>query len=70
MVFKEYNVSIDFYWEPMLLESNCDHPSNHRVSERIIRARAIEKHARNWNDADVLVFNSYIWWRQLKLKVL
>lgn len=66
----EYNVSVDFYWEPMLLESNCDDPANHRVSERIMRGQSIEKHARNWNDADVLVFNSYIWWRQLKLKIL
>lgn len=67
---KDYNVSIDFYWEPMLLESNCDDPTYHRVSERIIKADGIEKHAKNWEDADVLVFNSYIWWRQLKLKVL
>lgn len=54
----------------MLLESNCDDPTYHRVSERIIKADGIEKHAKNWEDADVLVFNSYIWWRQLKLKVL
>ncbi|CAI9111032.1 OLC1v1011165C1 [Oldenlandia corymbosa var. corymbosa] len=66
----DYNVTIDFYWEPLLLESNGDDPIIHRVPVRIIRNHGIEKHARNWNDADVLVFNSYVWWRQLKIKIL
>ncbi|THF98173.1 hypothetical protein TEA_014645 [Camellia sinensis var. sinensis] len=30
----------------------------------------IENHARHWTDADILVFNSYIWWRKPKLKAL
>ncbi|XP_057472466.1 protein trichome birefringence-like 34 [Actinidia eriantha] len=66
----EYNASIDFYWAPLLVESNSDDPSNHRVSDRIVRIGAIEKHARQWGDADILVFNSYLWWRIPKLKVL
>ncbi|KAH0718314.1 hypothetical protein KY290_014907 [Solanum tuberosum] len=65
----EYNATIDFYWAPLLVESNCDDPSYHRVEERIVRIDSIEKHARIWKDADVLVFNSYLWWR-LNLKVL
>ncbi|GMP26989.1 hypothetical protein CsSME_00003187 [Camellia sinensis var. sinensis] len=67
---KEYNASIDFYWAPLLVESNSDDFINHRIPDRIVRVQAIEKHARYWTDADILVFNSYIWWRRPKLKVL
>lgn len=69
-VIKEYNASIDFYWAPLLVESNCDDPWDHRIQDRIVRVQAIEKHARHWTDADILVFNSYIWWRSLlKVKI-
>ncbi|XP_050224383.1 protein trichome birefringence-like 34 isoform X2 [Mercurialis annua] len=66
----EYNASIAFYWAPLLVESNSDDPVNHRVDERIVRVQAIEKHARHWIDSDILVFNSYLWWRRSQMKVL
>ncbi|RDX78094.1 Protein trichome birefringence-like 34 [Mucuna pruriens] len=43
---KEYNASIEHYWSPLLVESNSDDPVNHRVPERTVRVKAIEKHAR------------------------
>ncbi|KAI7997391.1 Protein trichome birefringence-like 34 [Camellia lanceoleosa] len=66
----EYNASIDFYWAPFLVESNCDDPFHHHVQYRIVRIQAIEKHARHWTDADILVFDSYIWWLEDTIKVL
>ncbi|KAL9230874.1 hypothetical protein vseg_006167 [Gypsophila vaccaria] len=66
----EYNATIEFYWAPLLVESNSDHPNNHRVPERIVRTQAIEKHARHWTDADILIFDSYLWWRRPTMKIL
>ncbi|CAA0836263.1 Protein trichome birefringence-like 34 [Striga hermonthica] len=68
---KEYNAKIDFYWAPLMVESNSDDIANHRVVDRTVKVEAIEKHGRHWADADFLVFNSYLWWRQLpKMEVL
>ena len=57
-----YDVSIDFYWEPMLVESNCDDPIHHHVMERVIKVQRIESHEIQWKDADMLIFNSFMWW--------
>ncbi|GFY82414.1 similar to TRICHOME BIREFRINGENCE-LIKE 35 [Actinidia rufa] len=68
---KDYNASIEHYWSPYLVESTSDHPVNHHFSqEQILRVHAIEKHARHWNNADILVFNSHRWWTRPKFKVL
>ncbi|BAF13615.1 xylan O-acetyltransferase 14 [Oryza sativa Japonica Group] len=66
----EYNASVDFYWSPLLVESNSDHPLRHRVADRTVRAASINKHAAHWTNADVLVFNSYLWWQRPAMKVL
>ncbi|CAA0836259.1 Protein trichome birefringence-like 34 [Striga hermonthica] len=58
----EYNASIEFYWSPLLVESNCDDIVKHRVWPRVVRIKSIEGHGRNWNDADILVFDSFMWW--------
>ncbi|KAI3805783.1 hypothetical protein L1987_21669 [Smallanthus sonchifolius] len=66
----DYNISIDFYWAPMLVESNGDSPTNHHLDSRIVGINSIEKHARHWVNSDILVFNSYHWWRSPVVKLL
>ncbi|XP_006828123.2 protein trichome birefringence-like 34 isoform X1 [Amborella trichopoda] len=72
MVFtaKEYNATVEFYWAPLLVESNSDDPVNHRLPDRIVRVESMEKHAQHWSGAEFLIFNSYLWWRRPKMKVL
>ncbi|CAH9103283.1 unnamed protein product [Cuscuta europaea] len=67
---KEYNATIDFYWSPLLVESNCDDPADHHVRDRIVRIKAIERHARYWTNADILVFNSFMWWLEPTMTLL
>lgn len=69
-VIQEYNATIEFYWSPLLVESNSDDPVYHRVDDRTVRVQGIEKHARHWTDADILVFNTYLWWRRAQMTVL
>ncbi|KAI3674820.1 hypothetical protein L2E82_51936 [Cichorium intybus] len=66
----EFNASIDFYWEPLLVESNCDDPVHHRVHDRIMKIESIERHAKQWIDADILIFDSYTWWLEPNMTLL
>lgn len=67
---QEYNATVEFLWAPLLVESNSDDPVNHRLDDRIIRPDSILEHASKWEQADILVFNTYLWWRQGPVKLL
>ncbi|KAL8224719.1 hypothetical protein R6Q57_017276 [Mikania cordata] len=66
----DYNISVDFYWAPMLVESNGDSPTNHHGNSRMVAIKEIEKHARHWVNSDILIFNSFHWWRSPELRLL
>ena len=68
---KNYDATIEFYWAPMLAESNSDDAVVHRVDDRVIRGEPMDKHSRFWQGAHILVFNSYLWWTAGdKIKIL
>ncbi|KAG9446124.1 hypothetical protein H6P81_012252 [Aristolochia fimbriata] len=59
---EEFNSSIEFYWAPFIVQSNSDHFKKHTVRKRAVKLDAISKHSHHWEDVDVLVFESYVWW--------
>ncbi|KAL3369251.1 hypothetical protein AABB24_009864, partial [Solanum stoloniferum] len=59
---KDYNATIEFYWAPFLLESNSDDAVKHRIEERVVRKGSINAHGKHWKGANIIVFNTYLWW--------
>ncbi|XP_066365333.1 probable xylan O-acetyltransferase 11 [Miscanthus floridulus] len=59
---RDYDATIEFYWAPMLAESNSDDAVVHSADDRLIRGAPMDRHCSFWKGADVLVFNSYLWW--------
>ncbi|GAB2222997.1 hypothetical protein Droror1_Dr00017130 [Drosera rotundifolia] len=67
---EDYNATVEFLWAPLLVDSNSDDPVNHRLSDRIIAPDSAFRHLSKWENADILIFNTYLWWRQGSIKLL
>ncbi|XP_031110219.1 protein trichome birefringence-like 33 [Ipomoea triloba] len=50
---KDYNVTIEFYFAPFLLEAS---------TSRIVRKDSMNANGQHWKGFDIIVFNTYVWW--------
>ncbi|KAI9128299.1 hypothetical protein K1719_001292 [Acacia pycnantha] len=67
---EEYNATVEFLWAPLFVESNSDDPVKHSLNEWIIHPDSVLKHSSQFEHVDILVFNTYLWWRQGPVKLL
>nr|GLL45476.1 protein trichome birefringence-like 42 [Ipomoea trifida] len=55
---KDYNVSVEFYWSPFLVQLD----SNQAGSPKVLRLDKLDPSSKRWKGAEIMVFNTGHWW--------
>ncbi|KAK8617273.1 hypothetical protein V6N13_080190 [Hibiscus sabdariffa] len=58
---KDYNATIEFHWAPFLVQSNTA-INIKEPKKRIIKVDSVSNSSNAWEGADILAFNTYVWW--------
>ncbi|PHT76708.1 hypothetical protein T459_20230 [Capsicum annuum] len=53
---KDYNVTVEFYWNPFLVQFDS------KSSPKIVRLETLDLSSPHWQGADIMVFNTGHWW--------
>ncbi|KAM7277510.1 hypothetical protein ACFE04_019376 [Oxalis oulophora] len=62
---EDYNCSVEFYWSPFLVQLD-DSKGQGRA---VLRLDKLDASAKNWEGADIMVFNSGHWWAHAGKKI-
>ncbi|CAO2813087.1 unnamed protein product [Amaranthus hypochondriacus] len=61
---EEYNLTVEFFWSPFLVELKKKHESG----KKVLILDELSPNSELWAGADIMVFNSGHWWTQLGKK--